>query len=324
MKFKSEQRIPKSKTTFSHAETFLSLGSCFADEIGGNLQDHLFDCCSNPLGTIYNPLAISELVKRAISGSSFRKSEFFQSHETWRHNLVHSAYSDIDLDSSVEIANTRLNQLQDYLRESDVVFLTLGSAWLYKPKSSSEIIGHNHRRPMAEFEKKLLDPSEVAAAIASAFNLLIKENPKVEICITVSPVKHIKDGLHENNLSKSSLLLAAQKLTSQYPNTCYFPAYEILVDELRDYRFYAEDLAHPNKLATRFIWDRFCETYFDDTTRDLVRQINSISNSLSHRPQHPQTQSYAQLKTKLRQDITRLEKMNIRVDQLLKRWKSLP
>jgi len=324
MKLKSELQIPASETKLNHSNRVLALGSCFADEIGGRLQQHLFDCCSNPLGTLFNPLAVATLVERALKDQSFNESEFFEHQELWRHNLIHSSLASTLLSESVQIANTALQTLRTYLCESKLLFITLGSAWIYQLKGSDLTIAHNHRRPLDLFSKRLAKPSEIVSRLSMAIDHLHELTPTLKICLTVSPVRHTRDGLHENNVSKSSLHLSVFELTQKYPHIHYFPAFEILNDELRDYRFYAEDLAHPNKLAVDYLWDRFAKTYFDQTTASRISEISTVLNSLQHRPKHETTEAYRTFKNTLHQNILNLEIHGLETNPLLQKWNQLP
>lgn len=324
MNLKCDISIPKANVTLAHSEPALALGSCFANEIGRKLTEHLFDCCENPLGTIFNPLAISELIYRSLNNIDFTESEFFLQNELWHHDLVHSSFASADLEESIDRSNTALQELRSYLLRSKLLFLTLGTAWVYRHKSNKKTIAHNHRRPLSTLDRSLAEPNEIFDALCDTIECLNKNAPQLALCITVSPVKHLRDGLLENTLSKSSLRLSAHKLIEKYPQINYFPAYEILTDELRDYRFYASDLAHPNDQAIDYIWQRFSETFFNQTTQNHTRRIEEIKKSLAHRPNHPETKAYKNFKTELEKRIRDLEMQGIPTKTLEHKWKSLP
>lgn len=324
MRFKSELSIPENQFNFSHTSPALSLGSCFAAEIGRKLSEHLFDCCVNPLGTLFNPIAIARIITRAIDEEYFEPSEFFENLELWRHNLVHSSLAQTSAKLSLEQANARLRELRAYLLKSDLLILSLGSAWGYKLKCSGTVVGHNHRRPLDTFSKELLEPKEIVESLTPAIKKLKSLNPKLSICLTVSPVRHSKDGLHANNLSKSSLHLASYRLLETYSHINYFPAFEMLIDELRDYRFYEEDLVHPTRAAISYIWEAFMRFGFDEETCERIDKINRINNTLNHRPHHIDTNSYKSLKTVLLRDIEELSEIGLNVGLIKDKWKSLP
>ncbi|MBK1877019.1 GSCFA domain-containing protein [Pelagicoccus mobilis] len=323
MNFRTEVEIPRPQSQFDYSSGLLTLGSCFADEIGTKLADHLFLCVSNPFGTVFNPLAIAALLDRAVEQTRFEEGEFFWHLELWRHNLVHSSLASTTLETSLENANKSLAQLRDKLAESQLLIISLGSAWVYEIQDSKEVVGHNHKRPLKDFQKRLLQPQEIASKLKTTFNRLLANSPQLKVCLTVSPVRHLKDGLHENNLSKASLLLAADRLAQSSPNIEYFPAYEILNDELRDYRFYANDLAHPSSEAVQFIWEHFLKAYLSKSDWSLFEEIRTLQNSLAHSPTHPETKANRQFHRKLLEQIESLSNRGLDTDPLLEKWNNL-
>ncbi len=324
MKLQTKVSLPASEDTFDHQNTFVSLGSCFAAEIGNQLENALFDCLTNPLGNLFNPLALSEVLTRAVEDKTFEPSEFFEHQEIWRHFLVHSSLASTDKESSVQTANEALATLRQKLNGCNLLILTLGSAWVYQKKDYDGAIGHNHRLPLSDFEKRRLSPDEIAHALEAALEPILQSNASLKVCITVSPVRHSRDGLHENNLSKSSLLLAIDQLCERSQIWQYFPAFEILIDELRDYRFYAEDLVHPSALARDYIWDKFRNRYFSDDALALTEEVASIRNMLNHRAHHTDTVSYTEYKESLLKRILHLNRTLPAADQLVKSWQKLP
>lgn len=324
MKFRSELAIPKAEVTLTHSNAVTLIGSCFADAIGNKLKTHLFDCCSNPLGTVFNPLAIATQISRSLNNESFDESEFFYHRELWQHDLVHGSLASTQSPESTLKANTALTHLSQSLKRSRLLIITFGSAWVYQKKSTQETVAHNHRRAADDFDKRLVEPDEICEALSPIIERLERRLPNLKICLTVSPVRHSKDGLHENNLSKSSLHLSVHKLTKTYSNLLYFPAFEILNDELRDYRFYASDLAHPSEQAIDYIWEGFKSTFFDASTLAILKRIENIDASLKHRPHHPNTKLYSEFKSDLLQQIRSIGEIGIATEALEKRWSLLP
>lgn len=309
---------------YSHSNTFLSLGSCFASEIGEKLKDNLFDCLTNPLGNLFNPLALSELLDRAVKNRKFEEKEFFQHQEIWRHFLVHSSLASTNKRTSVQTANTALASLKTKLNSCDLLILTLGSSWIYEKAGYCGAIGHNHKLPLSSFAKTRLSPERTAEALKATILAIRQTIPSLRVCFTVSPVRHVRDGIHENNLSKASLLLAVDEMIADIDRCHYFPAYELLLDELRDYRFYAQDLAHPNQQAIDYIWEKFRESHFSDSTRILIKEINSIKAMLNHRTHHTDTLQYQENKSSILKKIESLVNKLPKANDLKDLWNRLP
>jgi hypothetical protein len=324
MNWMTATNIIPSQTKFGYTDKVVCLGSCFAQTIGERLENLLYDCSINPLGTVYNPIAIAELINRAVENAFFESGEFFEHQELWRHFLVQDKFASTNIQGSLDRSNEGLSQIQERLLNSSLFIITLGSAWIYEPIDQCAVVAHNHKLPLSSFRKGLLEPSQIVSALLSVIAKLQKFNPEIKVCLTVSPVRHVRDGLHENNLSKSSLLLAANQLTEQCEGVNYFPAYEILIDELRDYRFYAEDLAHPSETAVDYIWQAFQRAYFSDDAISVAEKIEKIRNSLAHRPNHVDTASYQNFKSDLREKIVSLESEQVAIGSLMDLWEQLP
>lgn len=318
-------KIPQYPFAYDCSCAFVSLGSCFAREIGDRLETHCIKCLTNPLGTVYNPLALSELMMLALRKQTLNEDSFFLSEELWRHHLVHESHASISKDQSIQVANQQIERLSLALHEADCLILTLGTAWSYRLKSDhAQVIGHNHKLPLNQFVKSLLPPEEIAKSLSDCLTFLHDSNSRIQVIITVSPVKHLRDGLHENNLSKSTLLLACASLAERFDRVHYFPAFEILQDELRDYRFYAEDMAHPSRLTSNYIWQQFQTAAFKDTATSNIKEVRSILTSLNHRPIHPETNAYAMFKKSISARIEKLKAEGLDVAKLQLRFENLP
>lgn len=324
MKLQTPVTIPEAKQKLDHSDRIVSLGSCFAEEIGKKCETYLFDILSNPLGTVYNPLAANELINRALNTAVFREDEFFQHLELWRHFLVQDKYASTQLDESKDFANSQILKLGKALRECSLLIVTLGSSWIYRLPRERRAVAYNHRLPLKMFNKELLRVDDLVAEMFETFQSLKRANPCIQICLTVSPVRHLRDGLHENNVSKSVLLLSSYELERSLSYVHYFPAYEILMDELRDYRFFAEDLAHPNQIAIDYIWEQFSESFFSDNSIRLFDRIHSILQGLKHRPRHTGTRSYRDFRNTLREQIKELAICGLNVAMLDELYKKLP
>lgn len=279
MKFTTPVSIPKSEFTISHQQPILLIGSCFAQNIGGKLTGHKFNVSLNPNGIIYNPVSVIKNLKRIINNEFYSAEELIEFNDKWVSFNHHGSFSSFNKDKCLEQINNSLSDAHQQLKQTKTIFITFGSAWVYEYPNVG-IVANCHKIPNKQFNKRLLSVKE----ILSAFDFVKEALKDTDIVFTVSPVRHVKDGLHENNLSKSTLHLAINNLVKQNDNCHYFPAYEIVIDELRDYRFYKDDLVHPTEFAINYIWNKFSECYFNDETKNLVTEIEKIKTAVTHRP----------------------------------------
>ena len=317
--YRTEISIPVFKKQWTHSDQFVSLGSCFSEEIGKRLESALFTVRSNPFGTLFNPLAIARCIDRALAQREFKEDDLFEHEELWRHFDIHSRFASMDKVESLDTANRINAALGIDLRETDVLIVTLGTAWSYRHRESDLDVGHNHRLPLDQFEKRLLKTDEIVSSLAHSFETLQSLNPSIHIIVTVSPVRHTRDGLWGNNLSKSVLHLATNEITKAFSYIDYFPAYEILIDDLRDYRFYAEDMIHPNNVALQHIWDRFAQSCLTSQTVDLCTKIQAVRASLEHRPRHRNTRSYQRFLDAIRCQIEAIKGDGIDANPLIEK-----
>ena len=279
MKFTTPVSISKSELDISHQQAVLLVGSCFAVSIGEKLSDHKFNVTLNPNGIIYNPISILTILKRIIEKRAYTNEELLLTNNKWISFNHHGSFSAFDKSECLTKINSSLTKSSDNFKQTKTIFITFGSAWVYEYPDFG-IVANCHKIPNKEFNKRLLTVKEILCAFEK-----IKEALKdINVVFTVSPVRHIKDGLHENNLSKSTLHLAVNNLVKQHSNYHYFPAYELVVDELRDYRFYKNDLVHPTDLAVYYVWDKFGQCYFNQKTIELNEQLQQIKNAINHKP----------------------------------------
>ncbi|MBL4594556.1 MAG: GSCFA domain-containing protein [Flavobacteriales bacterium] len=303
MKFTTPTAIPKSDFTISHEQSILLIGSCFAQNIGEKLIDNKFNVNINPFGIIYNPISVINEINRIINNQLYTEKELIQFNEKWISFHHHGSFSSTNKVTCLEQINTSLNEAHDQLKQSKTVFITVGSAWVYEYPDVG-IVANCHKIPNKQFAKRLLSVKE----ILSAFDNVKESLKNINIVFTVSPVRHIKDGLHENNLSKSILHLAINNLVEQNDNYHYFPAYEIVIDELRDYRFYKDDLVHPTDLAINYIWNKFSECYFSSTTQQLNSEIKQLKAAINHRPFNFESEEHQQFISKQIEIMDQLSK----------------
>ncbi len=325
----TEISIQKSPHLLDHKSKVTLLGSCFTENIGNFLQYYKFPVLSNPFGTLYNPIAIFNLVERSVYFQKFTAEDIFLDKSLWQSFWFHSKLNHIDKSIMLSQANAILQQTHYFLKTSDWLFLTFGTAWVYQLKSNTQIVANCHKQPQSIFKRYLLTLEECIEYGHRIMTLLKDFNPKLQILFTVSPVRHLRDGMINNQRSKSILLLAIQHYMDKNDAAHYFPAYEIMMDDLRDYRFYQDDLLHPNELAIKYIWGKFQDTFISDKSLELMRPIERIQKSLGHRPfflHTPQYQDfltqeieYAQEQQKKHPDIS----FSIEINQLQKQLQEI-
>ncbi len=296
--------VPISKTTksISYYTPIVSLGSCFAVNMAQKFAYYKFPITVNPFGVLFHPLAIENILQHTIENSRYTAEDFFLHNELWHSFDFHSDMSQPSLKEAIQLANSQQIQLQQALQEASFCFITLGTAWVYIYNSTDTIVANCHKLPSQHFSKRLLSVEEITESLSHIIALLKQLNPSITIVFTISPVRHIKDGFFENQVSKSQLFSALYPLITD-SKSLYFPAYELLLDELRDYRFYASDMVHPSEMAINYIWERLVTTYIETTTQVDMKQVDSIQKGLSHRPFNPDTESHQQFLAQLQQKM---------------------
>ena len=250
--------LPKARFSFSYEDRVVMMGSCFAENIGRKLEENKFSVDINPFGTLYNPASVAEGLRMLLRPERFTSGDLFR-HEGVYHSFTHhSRFSAPSEEECLDHINSRLSQSSDFLRKATRLVITLGTAFVYRLKSDGRIVSNCHKLPEKMFDRQRLSTQEIVEDWKPLLLALWEQNPALKILFTVSPIRHWKDGAHENQLSKATLLLATDALQKDYPGRiAYFPAYEILMDELRDYRFYADDMLHPSPLAIDYIFATF-------------------------------------------------------------------
>lgn len=309
MQFTTQIPISKTKSPIDFNSKIISLGSCFAENMGEKLSYFKFQNTTNPFGIIFNAVAIEKLIYRAVNKIQFTEKDIFFHNDLWHCYQVHSELSNPNKEQFLEILNQLIQATNQHISEASHVILTYGTSWIYREISSQEIVANCHKVPQKQFEKVLLSAEENQIAIQNTVSLIRKINPNSAFVFTISPVRHIKDGFVQNQVSKANLLIAVYNmLKNDHFNlkADYFPSYEIMMDELRDYRFYAEDLLHPNNTAIRYIWNRFKENYISETTFSTMEEIDTIQKSLLHKPFNPDSESHLKFQSKLREKISTL------------------
>lgn len=277
-----------------YSRRHLFIGSCFAENMGLKMQDLKFCTDVNPFGILYNPASAAACIDRLITGKPFMENELFYHNGLWHSFLHHGRFSAPSLPRALSGINERLMFSAEFLRKADFLILTFGTAWVFELKSSGMTVSNCHKVPASGFRRFRLSVDQVVAAVNFSLGQLRKINPDIRVIITVSPVRHLKDGATGNQLSKATLLLAAEKLVQSAGNdsTVYFPAYELMMDELRDYRYYAEDMVHPSPAAVDFIWEKFTGWFLDKESRQIAGKLFPLLQARSHRPINKETAEY--------------------------------
>lgn len=289
MKFKLTLEATPSNLQIGYPDKMLLLGSCFTENIGAKMQKHLFEVKENPHGILFNPVSVCNALNDYMQCKQYKEEDVFELNElfnSWHH---HSRFSDNSASAALKKINTSIQETHQYLKEAKHVVITLGSAWLYflTDKAGSQkglVVANNHKAPANWFEKRLMQTAALKSLLQSTIEDLQKFNPQLNIVFTVSPVRHLREGLVENNRSKAVLIQAVHDVIEVTPSTFYFPAYEYVIDDLRDYRFYAEDLVHPNYAATQYVWEKWVETFYSPLTQQVMKQIAELQLAVQHKP----------------------------------------
>jgi hypothetical protein len=279
----TEVKLPTNLPKLDHRDSVVLMGSCFSTEIGGKLKSALFNVNINENGTIFHPVPLCRSICRAISGVPYHENDLIFAQGKW-HSIDHQGHvSHEDKSEALRQMNTCSSNLHQALKKAKVLVLTLGTSWGYMHKANGVLVANCHRIPQAEFSKVLTQKEELIDLLSGAFKVLHKFNPSLEIIQTVSPVRHWKDGAIENSNSKSELICAVHEAVRQSPQVHYFPAYEIMMDELRDYRFYKDDMLHPSSLAVDFIWQKFQASTMTRRLQSLNEELSKLARLFKHK-----------------------------------------
>ena len=289
------------KLNYSQSSFFM--GSCFAENIGDTMQQFKFKTIVNPHGILYNPLSIAVALRRYMKSDFVTESELFFANDCWNSWEHHSRFSNPDQQNCLLAINKNISDAHVSLKNAEWLFITFGSAFVYR--KNNKLVSNCHKQPQKEFLKQLLNPSEIIDAYTSLMMELKKFNPKLKIVFTISPVRYVRDGVVENNLSKARLIDAVHQLKNDA--AFYFPAYELVIDDLRDYRFYKEDMVHPNEQAVKYVFDKFRNSFFDESTDSLFERINEILLAKKHKPFNADSTSHKKFKNKFLQRIQSIQ-----------------
>ena len=298
MNFRTEIQVQQSDFKITHACKIAMHGSCFAENIAMKFANAGFSIDLNPFGIAYNPLSLSQNLNRLLDNKPFMENELIKINDLYHSFSHHSRFSGINPTEVLEKINSRLEQSSTFLRTANLLIITFGTAYVYRLQSTGSVVSNCHKLPDKLFTYKRLTIDEIVREWNGLIIRLQSFNPSLRLLFTVSPIRHWKDGAHENQLSKSILLLSIDELIRNHLQCYYFPAYELLMDDLRDYRFYTEDMLHPNSQAIDYIWEKFTETWFDNATLIKAQEFEKIHQSLNHIPFQPDSEAYRQFRAK--------------------------
>jgi lysophospholipase L1-like esterase len=308
MNFRTQIPIPPNLNPIDYNSKIVSLGSCFAVNMAEKFEYYKFQNSVNPFGIIFNPVSIEKLIYRIVNQVFFTEKDIFFHNERWHCFEVHSDLSNANKEEFLENLNVILKLSLIQLFQASHVIITFGTSWVYRNFESNTIVANCHKLPQNQFQKEILSVETIGNSIKNTIDLIQKINPDCNFIFTVSPVRHLKDGFVENQRSKSHLITAIHDaIKPQLPAVNYFPSYEIMMDELRDYRFYAEDMLHPSTIAIDYIWSKFKESTIAESDFPVMEQVDSIQKSLFHKPSNPNSESHLRFESKLKEKMTNLQ-----------------
>lgn len=307
MKLTTPIKLSRQNPPINYSSKVLLLGSCFAQNMGAKLEYYKFLQCTNPFRILFHPVAIEKLITRAINHTWFTSKDVFLQNEQWHCFLAHSKLSNTSEEDLISALNSALEKLRTSLLEASHVVFTFGTAWVYRHLEKDTIVANCHKVPQKKFVKQLLSPDDVSDVLLGIETKLRAINPTCSIINTVSPVRHIKDGLLANSRSKAHLIAGVQEIVSPEKLNYYFPSYEIMMDELRDYRYYKEDLIHPNQTAIAIIWEKFLSSWVASETFEIQKKIAVIQNGLLHIPFNENSKAHIHFKKDLETKISEIK-----------------
>lgn len=310
MQFRTQIPISKSNNPVDYNSKIISLGSCFAENMGDKFDYLKFQNNTNPFGIIFNPVSIEKLITRVIKQELFTEKDIFFHNERWHCFEVHSDLSNSNKEEFLENLNKIAKETFEKLKAATHIIITYGTSWIYRNTERNTIVANCHKIPQKQFSKELLSVEVIEKSIKNTIDVLQQINPDINFIFTVSPVRHIKDGFAENQLSKSHLFSALHsnlKSETFHLKAEYFPSYEIVMDELRDYRFYKEDMLHPNQIAVDYIWERFSENFISQNASQIMNEVGEIQKGLQHRSFNPESEQHQKFLSLLHQKMRLLQ-----------------
>ena len=308
MHFFSHIELPKSSIEISYHDLNMLFGSCFAENLGNKFIENKFQTDLNPFGILYNPESIAMSIRRLMDNKRWDGDELYFYDGLYHSFGHHSRFSNISKEACLHKINERMTISTGNLQKARNLYVTWGTAYVYRLKETGQVVANCHKLPAKLFARERLTVQQIVEQWEALLSSLFTMNKEVSLFFTVSPVRYWQDGVHENQLSKSILLLAVEQLQKRFPERIvYFPAYELMMDELRDYRFYADDFCHPSDTAIQYIWERFMDTYMNEQTKQWMIEVGQIKKALNHKPLNKQSESYKQF---ISQTLLKIEQLS--------------
>lgn len=310
MKLQTQIPLARAENQIGYSSHMFLLGSCFVENIGSKLDYFKFRALQNPFGILFHPLAIENLIQRAVLAQSYTEQEIFNKNGQWLCFDAHSDLSDMSKENLLQKLNDALLKTRQELNKASHIIITLGTAWAYRYSETNTMVANCHKVPQKEFSKELLSINAIVDSLEGMVETIKSANPNAQLIFTISPVRHLKDGFVENQQSKAHLITALQELLA-LPSLgtygSYFPAYELMMDELRDYRFYEADMVHPNQLAIDYIWEKLKSVWISEEIYRTMDEVEAIQKGLHHRPFNRNSEQHQQFLKSLDKKITYLQ-----------------
>lgn len=313
MNFTTKVPIDKYQNPIDYNSKIMSLGSCFAENMAEKFEYFKFQNSVNPFGIIFNPVSIEKLVNRIVNKIEFKEEDIFYHYDLWHCYEVHSELSNANKEGFLNNLNSILSENFKIISNATHIIFTYGTSWVYRLRQAQSdinpVVANCHKIPQNQFDKEILTVETIEKSIQNTISLIQKINPNCNFIFTISPVRHIKDGFVENQRSKAHLITALQSAICNLQSVTYFPSYEIMMDELRDYRFYADDMLHPSQTAIDYIWIKFFENYVSETEFNLMNQVCEIQRALKHRPFNPESDNHLKFLSNLNLKISKIQEV---------------
>jgi len=306
--FRTEIKLKKEQNKINYNSKLLLIGSCFTQNIGDKLSYFKFDNVVNPFGILFHIKAIEKLISTSLSNKIYSKNDLFFHNDRWHCFDVHSNLSSANDNVMLTEINSAVKRTKKQIEEASHIIITLGTSWVYRFIETNKLVANCHKIPQKKFLKEILSAAQIVESLENMIRLIKTDNKKATIIFTVSPVRHLKDGFIENQQSKSHLIAAIHQVINEQKELYYFPAYEIMMDDLRDYRFYKSDMIHPNETAINYIWEKFIAAWVDNSSTEIMKDVDSVQKGLLHKPFYENSKKHQEFLEKLNQKIQKLKK----------------
>lgn len=311
MQFRTTVKIESLRPKIDHSKSIFSIGSCFAENIAAKLSEAKFSVVSSPSGILFNPESIAAALERYHTTTLPTTEELHEAEQGWYNFDFHSSLSHCDKEQALEQMQEAVRRGGEALHKADVVIITFGTAWIYRLKESNRVVANCHKQPQSLFNRELLGIEQIVERYSALLDEALADK---RVIFTVSPIRHLSDGLEANSLSKALLRVAIEEIVRRHSNAYYFPSFELMNDDLRDYRFYGEDMLHPTPTAIEYIWERFEEYAFSAATTDIIRRLRKIADAVAHRPLNPATEAHRNFCLKMIGEIAAMECVTSGID----------